>query len=217
MQFYDNQSCEGAPDQCLLFKSNRPKQGGSFLSNFWPNSISKNAMNATLAEFPHIQASEGSFIVQGIAFHSVEQYFQWRKFDFINSEYKAEILSAVDAADAKKKAGKGVYTKWAVALAKDSSQRLTLVEAGKNFQKGLVEFWKVSKDIMFHEAIPAKFDPKQNPSLCLALVETYPRFLAEQHGRSASPWDIVGVEGIGRNWLGEALMLRRRKLFKHFN
>lgn len=199
----------------LLFKSTRPKQGGAFLSNFWGplGGVSENAKASAIKTY-NVDPTEGGVVVDDTTFVSIEHYFQWRKAGFIDEEYQKLYVDGRSGGDFKKMGGKGAYVKWRNKLApKGSDNYMTQVAAKKHFETRVPLFWKESKDIM-REAIRHKFSD-QNPSLVNGLVETYPLLLGETHGRGGTPWDVVGVRGIGFNWLGELLMERREQLMEN--
>lgn len=167
----------------------------TFLSNLWP-SVKGGGLKAE-QRFGALR-TEHAFELEGRRWSTVEHYYQWHHYQYVDAEYADHLLTHNDAFELKKAAGKGAYQKW---FAERGGSR---AEAGRVFDKHKPEWHAVNEAVM-HRALKAKFT--QNRSLAKALVATAPTPLAEQGRGKGDHWTHTG-----KNKLGEMLMELRTQL-----
>jgi predicted NAD-dependent protein-ADP-ribosyltransferase YbiA (DUF1768 family) len=126
---------------------------------------------------------------------TAEHWFHRRKFAPAQPD-KADQVLAADTAKASK--------------AVNNSFKRTMSPADKQrFKKWWVTQGEQTKGM--RDALRRKFDPKQNPALCAALLSTGDKLLFEIPSRSEKFWS--GPPSSGReNVLGKLLMERRQEL-----
>jgi predicted NAD-dependent protein-ADP-ribosyltransferase YbiA (DUF1768 family) len=159
----------------------------NFLSNLWPH-VTGGGLKAE-QRFGALR-SEHAFLLEERRWETVEHYYQWHHYQYVDPAYADHLVAAYpNAYELKKAAGKGAYQKWS----KQSGS--TLAEAGRRFDGRKTEWWGVNDDVM-RRALRAKFT--QNRSLAKALVATGDTELSEQGRGKGEHWTSTGDDALGR-------------------
>lgn len=161
----------------------------SFLSNFYPF-----VTNAGDVNLPRPAYSSFLFELDGKRWHSVEQWYQYRKYLIIDEEYAHDqILTAKTAPEVKKRAGKGVYVAY---FHENQSPRVTKASINKRFDEKIQEFVNNHALCVMRVGLHNKFD--QNPELREALDKTWPRPLSEIGRMKRDFWSDRGENMLGK-------------------
>jgi predicted NAD-dependent protein-ADP-ribosyltransferase YbiA (DUF1768 family) len=176
----------------------------SFMSNFYPD------VKNFSSESP--QPSVDRYLCEsydGKVFHSVEQYYQYQKFLYIDEEYAYQmILPSGSASNVKRISGKGYYVDYK--YKNNNPLKMTKTALKHKFDVGKSEFFQHQALSAMRSGLYMKFT--QNPELKQALIDTYPHPLSEIGRMKRDYWAHTG-----QDMLGKLLMEIRLSLVNKIN
>lgn len=160
----------------------------TFLSNFYP--YVKNFSSSTP------QPDEAIYLFQAddMGFHSVEQYYQYKKYLVIDESYaNSVIMPTITAEEVKKVSGKGYYVNYQHTKLAGSTTKASL---NRTFDQRKREFISDSGLSVMRAGLYYKF--ARNSELKAALLATYPRPLSEVGRMKRDYWAHTGQDMLGK-------------------
>lgn len=177
-----------------------------YLSNFYPYVI-----NSGDSKLPQPDHNEYLFEIDGIQFHSVEQYYQYQKYLVIEPCYAEHmILLAGDSALVKKISGKGFYVQFMFDVYKPYKPK-TKVSLKDEFDVRLKQFYTNKAIEVMRKGLEHKF---KNKKLKNALLNTYPYPLSERGRFKKEYWTNTGSNALGILLMELRLKIKRTNLNK---
>lgn len=162
----------------------------TFLSNFFPSVCNFKAGVST----PQPVEPRRLLMWGMLQFDSLEQYYQYRKFEYIDGDYASKVIFTCRAAvDVKKASGKGVYIQWKYDHLLAKGQKTSKASIKRDFEEKLKRFPRLR---VMREGLFLKFT--QNPELRAALLATGDRRLEEQGRLRSEYWSHTGGNMLGR-------------------
>lgn len=194
----DPATFDSATLPAIRFKA-RINNPHSYLSNFFPHVCNFKAGITT----PQPVEPRRLFMWGMLQFDSVEQFYQYRKFEYIDGDYASKVIfTHRTAVEVKKSSGKGVYIQWKYERLRAAGRPTTKASIKRDFEEKLKDFPRLR---VMREALFLKFT--QNPELKAALLATEDRRLEEQGRMRTEFWSHTG-----QNMLGRLLMELRAQL-----